>query len=96
MKRNTSLELYEYYFARPNRVIEITLKNNSIFTGVIIGFFKGDEDAREPYILKWHIVSEEDKMSFGRDAFGFLIGEIISHKDISQVKFHEDNSTMTF
>ncbi len=90
MKTDLSLTLYEKYFKLKNRLIEIELKNNSILKGKFIGFFKSNTI----YISKWHLV--DANVLFGLDAFGFLVGQIINHKDISKIKFLEDNSIMNF
>ena len=90
MKTDVSLVLYCNYFKLKNRLIEIELKNHLVLTGKFIGFFRGNKT----YISKWHLV--DANVLFGIDAFGFLVGKIINHKDISKIKFLEDNSIMNF
>ena len=90
MKTDVSLVLYCNYFKLKNRLIEIELKNHLVLTGKFIGFFRGNKT----YISKWHLV--DANVLFGIDAFGFLVGRIINHKDISKIKFLEDNSIMNF
>jgi hypothetical protein len=90
MKTDLSLLFYKKYFKLKNQLIEVELKNNLILTGKFIGFFRGNTT----YISKWHLVDEN--VLFGIDGFGFLIGQLINHKDISKIKFLEDNSIMNF
>lgn len=96
MEPDFSKIFYDKYFSRSNRLIEVTMKNKRKITGVFISFFLGEEDKREPYIRRWHIVEEKYKISLGIDAFGFRIGELLNHKDIESIKFLDDNSVMTF
>jgi hypothetical protein len=90
MKKDSSFVLYCIYFKLKNRVIEIELKNHIVLSGKFIGFFRGNTT----YISKWHLVDEN--AFFGIDGFGFLIGQLINHNDISKIKFLEDNSIMNF
>lgn len=87
---DSSFELYEIYFKRKNRLVEIELKNNLVVTGKFIGFFRGNTT----YITKWHLVDEN--VILGIDEFGFLKGQIINHKDMIRIKFLEDKSVMDF
>ncbi len=90
MKTDLSLVLYEKYFKLKNQLIEVELKNHKLIKGKFIGFFRGNST----YISKWHLVNAN--VLFGLDSFGFLVGEIISQKDIFKIKFLEDNSIMNF
>ena len=90
MKTDLSLVLHDKYFKLKSRIIEIELKNHLLLTGKFVGFFRGNKT----YIVKWHLV--DANVLFGIDAFGFLVGKIINHKDISKIKFLGDNSVMFF
>lgn len=96
METANSSTLYEKYFIRSNRLIEVYLKNGRKIIGVFISFYLGNIDRNEPYIRRWHITDEKHKMTLGIDAFGFCIGETINHDDILSIKFLDDNSVMTF
>jgi len=96
MKRDLSEELYKKYFRLNDRKVEITLKNNVVLKGILVGFFRGDEDAEEPCIERWHLADEKNEFSLGLDAFGFLSGTIVKQKDIAEILFFEDNSVMKF
>ncbi|NTW31536.1 MAG: hypothetical protein HGB12_02745 [Bacteroidetes bacterium] len=96
IKSDLSLDLYNKYFNLKNKKVEIILKDKSVLTGVFIGFFKGDEDAHEPYIIKWHLVDENDIMSMGIDIFGYMTGKIVKQTDIVEIRFYDDNSVMKF
>lgn len=90
MKTDSSLILYNTYYKLKNRIIEIELKNHIQLTGKFIGFCRSNKT----FISKWHLV--DANLLFGIDAFGFLVGQIINHKDIVKIKFTENNSTMKF
>ena len=90
MKTDSSFVLYCNYFKLKNRSIEIELKNHLVLKGKFIGFFRGNTT----YISKWHLVDEN--VLLGTDGFGFLIGHLIKHNDISKIKFLEDYSIMNF
>ncbi|MEY4039036.1 MAG: hypothetical protein RIR67_1348 [Bacteroidota bacterium] len=87
MKPDSSLALFQKYFNLKNRSIEIELKNHEVLKGKFIGYFRGNKD----YITKWHFTTTVDT-KFGRDQFGFLIGQLIEHRDILSVRFLEDDS----
>ena len=86
MESDSSLALFQKYFNLENRLIEIELKNHEILKGKFIGYFKGKEET----IVKWHFTDVD--ILFGSDQFGFLIGQLVEHKDILSVRFLEDNS----
>ena len=90
MKTDASLVLYEKYYKLKNQTIEVELRNHLCLKGKFMGFFKGDTS----YISKWHLV--DANVLFEIDTFGFLVGKIITQKDIFKIKFMEDNSVMNF
>lgn len=90
MKTDLSLTLYRNYFKLKNPLIEVELKNHHVLTGKFIGFFRGTTT----YISKWQLV--EAHVLFSRDAFGFLVGQLIPHQDILKITFLEDHSIMNF
>ncbi len=90
MKTDSSFILYNKYFNLKNRIIVIEFKNHLLLTGKFIGFFRGNKT----YISRWHFVNPD--VCLGIDNFGFLVGEIIYHKNIFKIKFLEDNSIMNF
>jgi hypothetical protein len=96
MKTDLSRLFYELYFSNNNRLIEVTLKNGNIYKGVFISFFFGEEGSKDSFIIKWQIVEEKLKMSLGIDAFGYLIGDILNQKDISKIRYLNDNREFKF
>jgi len=90
MKPDSSLALFQKYFNLKNRFIEIELKNHEVLKGKFIGYFRGNKD----YITKWHFTAVDTK--FGRDQFGFLIGQLIEHKDLYKILFYDDYTIMYF
>ncbi len=96
MKMDLSKLLYDKYFNLTMRTVTVILKNRKIIIGVFISFCVGDPYCLEPFITKWHIVSDADKNTLGIDSFGFLIGEYVKQNEISEIVFHENNSVMKF
>lgn len=90
MDSDSSLALFTKYFSLTNRLIEIELKNHKVLKGKFIGYFRGNSGD----IAKWNFT--DSNTLFGSDQFGFLIGQLINHKDIVKIVFFEDNSTMYF
>lgn len=91
MKTDYSKQIYDIYFGLENRMIKLVLKNGSIIKGIICGFFKGDTDLDEPYVIKWHIVKEQNYKRFGSNFLGCITGEIIKQEDIHEVYYYENN-----
>jgi len=92
MKEDYSKEIYDKYCNGEDKTLQVFLKNGSKLEGIFVGYFHGDTEVGEPYILKWHFVLElemkkyriaisaETKKEFGR---------IIEQKDIKEVRFKE-------
>jgi len=89
MTTDFSKILYEKYFKLNNRLIQIKLDNGEIINGTIKGFFKGEEDFNEPYILKWRIEIETDNL--GSELKKTIL---LNSVKIKEVLFFEDNSTL--
>lgn len=96
MKTDFSKQLYDKYFGLSNRSMELVLKNGRHVKGFICGFFRGDPDSDDPYVIKWHVVKEADKNTFGTNILGLITGEIIRQDDILEVYFDADHSCMEF
>jgi small nuclear ribonucleoprotein (snRNP)-like protein len=92
MHKDLSNQIYNDFFLNNNREVIIKLKDNSILKGVLIGYYKDEEESEELYILKWHIVDKKDAMNLGLDSFGAVIGNIINQKDIVEIKLSDDKS----
>ena len=90
MKTDFSKQIYDNYYSLTNRKIELILKDGRYLAGFICGFFRGDRESNDPYIIKWHIVSEEEKNRFGTAILGCLTGEIIRQEDIAEIYFNEN------
>lgn len=69
----------------------MALKDGRVVKGIICGFFKGDKDLDEPYIIKWHIVNEQKYKRFSSNFLGSITGEIIKQEDIHEVYYYEDS-----
>ena len=96
MNTDLSEVFFNKYFDLKNPVIRLTLNNGSEIEGKINAYFYGDENSKDPYILKWQIVDKDEKNIIGLDGFSDWIGKIIAQKDIKEVYFFEDNSILKF
>lgn len=94
METDLSYALYQKIRSLWDKALEVTMKDGRIMKGKFIGYFLGDIEEGEQYIIQWR-VTDADDMS-GADAFGFLKGSLIVQSDIAQVKFLQDNSIMKF
>lgn len=88
-KKDHSKDIFEKYY-NLNRIVEITLKDDSVITGILSSFIRGDESMGEPFIIKWHFI---DKNEIGKqDPLISLegyeeTGRIINQEDIKDIKF---------
>jgi len=90
MNSDFSKDIYEKYFNKKDRILQVTLKNGTSLKGIFVSFTHGDPDGKEPYITKWHFVPEEDienYRSFPHIDFGEEYGQIINQSDIENVTF---------
>ena len=86
-----SIEVYTKYLETDNPLVEVLLKNGHHFKGTIVGFYKGDPAAGDPFILKWQITPTKEAHTLGIDIVGTAIGNFIEQENIKQIKFLEDN-----
>jgi hypothetical protein len=93
---DSSIWLHHKYFRLKNRKIRIKLKNGKTISGIIHGFYHGDEEKGENRYWMWHIIPSEAIYHFGVDPFGFSVGETINHQNIESIFFEEDQTEMTF
>lgn len=96
MKTDVSKLIYDKLMALHQPEIRVTLKNGKVFTGILIGFYKGDSHTNKPFISKWHIIKSKDSTTLGSDIFGSRLGELINHEDIARIYFKNDKSTIQF
>lgn len=91
-----SEEIYSKYFALEDKTVEVILKDNRRLKGIFVGFFKDDLESSDSRIIKWQFVEDTSDNCFGVDSLGFLVGEIISQKDIIEIRFMGDGSVLKF
>jgi len=96
MRENSSSILYAKYISCPDDRVEMTLKSGRIIRGKIVGYFYKDSDSEIPVISKWRIVDEKDTCSTVLNSLNISNGEIITHKEISEVNFLYDKSKISF
>ena len=92
MKEDYSKEIYDKYCNSEDRILQVFLKDGSALEGIFVGYFHGDTEAGEPYILKWHFVPESEVRKYHiaisaetKQEFGIIINQ----EDIKEVRFRE-------
>ena len=94
MEKDYSLEIYEKYFSSKNKIVTITLKNNTVLEGMLVSFIHGDPEEGDPYVTGWHFVDKKDMEAYQEGLDVSLegnqdVGKIIEQKNIKEVKFEE-------
>jgi hypothetical protein len=90
MTTDYSKEIYDKYYNINNRILVITLKDNTVLEGILIGFIHGDSD--DPFIIKWHFVDKNELETF-QQGLDLSIdgnpekGKMIEQNDIKNVSF---------
>lgn len=79
-----SKTIYDTFYSN-DKPLKITLKNGTVLVGKLIGFFHGDPDNREPFVIRWHYVgtNEESLKPIGEG----IQGAILEQDDIEKVEF---------
>ena len=88
-KKDHSKEIFEKYY-NLNRLVEITLKDDSVIVGILSSFIHGDESMGEPFIIKWHFIDKDEinKPDPLLSLEGYEeTGRIINQEDIKSIKF---------
>lgn len=55
-----SREIYEKYFGKSRDPVIITLHNKTELIGKLTGFFHGEREFNEPYIIMWRFVNKDE------------------------------------
>lgn len=92
MDSDYSKEIYDKYYNIKDKVVKITLKDNSVLEGKLVGFFHGDKDSGELFIKKWHFV-DENKIEAYQEGLSISmegikdVDRIIDQNEIKNVRF---------
>lgn len=87
-----SKEIYNNYYNVKDRIVEITMKDNTVLEGTLVSFFHGDKDADEPFVTQWHFVNKKDIEQYQKNLHLSIdgnqdIGMNIKQKDIKTIRF---------
>jgi hypothetical protein len=85
---DNSKEIFDHYFDT-GKLLKITLKNESVLEGLLVGFYHG-ADENDPYIIKWRFIDKDkvDEYKKSKAANDVEDGTIlIEHGDIVNVEF---------
>lgn len=95
MKKDSSVKFYDLYFSRPDKKVEISMKDGRKILAFITGYYKGKPDSTDTVIMKWHLLEAAENQS---ESLGDLDenGLIVNHADIDQVRFCSDNTLIKF
>ncbi len=89
-KFDYSKEIYDKYYNIKGEILEIFLKDGSILEGAFVGFFHGDSEAGESFVIKWHFVPEDKAKTYNSQMLAPAYpqsGWIIKQEDIMAVRF---------
>jgi len=89
-KSDYSKKIYDKYYNSESRILQIFLKDGSVLEGIFVGFFHGDQEAGEPFIINWHFIDKDEISDYNTSSSIEGIsefGSIIHQKDIKSVKF---------
>ena len=83
-----SRELYDTYYNPKGKLLSIKLNDGTIHEGIFIGFFHGEQDRHEPFIIMWRFVQKDEIDDFNYSPYKYQeYGRIIHQKDIASVHF---------
>lgn len=88
MKADFSKDIFDTYFGLSKGILVISLHDKTELTGKLTGFFRGEKEFDEPYIVMWRFVSEKELKEID-----FLpypnqeVGRIIQQQEIANVRF---------
>jgi hypothetical protein len=89
--KDYSKEIVEKFYTK-DRIVRITLNDNSILEGILVGFFHGDVEAGETFITKWHFISEQNIKEYHLGSSVEMkneLNKVIEQKDIKYIEFKE-------
>jgi len=92
MGADFSKEIYDKYFNVKDRMVEVTLKDNTVLEGILVSFFHGGNEIGGPFIVRWHFIDKKDIEAYHKGLDVSLdgnqdMGRIIEQKDIKGVRF---------
>ena len=92
MEKDFSKEIYDKYYNSKDKILIITLKDNTFLEGILVSFMHGDPEDGEPFINKWHFVDKDEMDEYNKGLDVALEnnqdkGRIIAQKDIKDVRF---------
>lgn len=88
MKTDTSNDYYRFFYNSGDRLLRLTLKDGKVLEGRFIGFFHGEEERNEPYIVKWHFLQKGTEPPLKSSIFPTQQeGIYIDHDNIESVEF---------
>lgn len=88
VEEDYSREIYSKFFPFKGEVLEITLKNEETLQGILVSFFHGDPDRKEPFIIMWRFVRKEELDDYQYSPHKYQeYGRIIHQKDIKNIRF---------
>ena len=77
--------IYDTYYLS-EKPLKITMKNGTVLVGRFVGFFHGDPNSDDPFVIRWHFVGlgEEELEPLGDGEPGAFLNQ----EDIESVDFN--------
>ena len=94
MVTDYSRKIYDKFFNSKDKILVITLKDNTVLEGILVGYYHGDTQGGDPFVIKWHFIDKKDMETYHKGLDVSLesnqdVGRIIKQKDIKNVRFKE-------
>ena len=89
-KKDHSKLIYDKYYNSDGRILQVFLKDGSVLEGIFIGFFHGDTEIGEPFIIKWDFVPASvigKHHSLALSAGKMEYRKIVRQEEIERVQF---------
>jgi hypothetical protein len=90
METDYSREIYKKYLNSKDRILVITLRDNTILEGILVSFIHGNPEEGESFIKSWHFIDKNEievyRLDISLDS-NLDIGRMIEQKNIQQVSF---------
>ena len=60
MKKDNSEFIFETYYRPDGKLLKVYLRDGTELEGRFIGYFHGDAESKEPFIIKWHFLQTDN------------------------------------
>jgi len=90
MVKDNSEFIFKTYYWPDGKLLKVYLSNGIELEGRFIGYFHGDAESNEPFIIKWHFLQSDNPGIFQAGSESGQLNNrelVIMNKDIIKVEF---------